>query len=130
MPSGEFVRIELLANGLNIADRPTLFDGNGEVRTLGGGERLNIIFLRVEFDSANPAKTLTIFDDGGDGGLVDNLIGVNEPIYFVSGVGSSHSTFSGDGLACGIGRIPNVISTNGVGPSGVEITGIGHITQG
>lgn len=126
MPAGDFVRFEFAANGLNIAGLPTLYDGNGEERVLGGAERLNIVFLRVEFDSLNPAKTITIYDDADE----DNVIDANEPVYFVGGVGSSQSQFLGDGMACGLGRLPNIISTNGAGASEVTITGIGHITWG
>lgn len=129
MSAGEFVRFELVANGLNIGQPLNLFDGNGEGRTLGGGERLNITFLHAEFGSANPARLLTIFDDGAVGSP-NNIVDAGEATYFTMGVGSAQVNFSDEGLACGLGRVPTAISANGVGASSVTITGAGHITNG
>lgn len=132
MPAGDFVRFEFAANGLNIAGLPTLYDGNGEERVLGGAERLNIISLHVLFDSLNPAKTITIFDDIDQDNVIDSSEDhtLDEPVYFVGGIGSHQSQFLGDGVACGLGRLPNIISTNGAGASEVTITGMGHVTWG
>lgn len=126
--TGDPIQFELSANGLNIGAPVNIRNaGTNTQRILGPNERIYLEFISLDFDSAVPTATLTIFDDGAVGSQ-NNVVDAGEARFLVTGVGQLQAYFCGDGIACGLGRIPTVISQGG--PSSVVIAGTGRIQQG